>query len=99
MGRVRAGSWVKPGLGVADAPLNMWEPLYICCLSQYWFSFPALGVGAAASGSSWGEVPALPRGSGSRAGPSHSIPVFDCLAHALSSQHSCFSALTLSLYR
>lgn len=29
MGRVRAGSWVKPGLGVADAPLNMWEPLYL----------------------------------------------------------------------
>lgn len=96
VGRIRAGIWVKPGLEAADPAWNMWEPLSLLPVSViYWLSFPALGAAAAAPGCSWGALPALPQGSGSRAGPSHSIPLFDCLAHALSSQHSVFFSSNL----
>lgn len=94
VGRIRAGICVKPGLEAADPAWNMWEHLSLLPVPLS-VQFSSIRVAAAAPGSSWGALPALPQGSGSRAGPSHSIPLFDCLPHGLSSQHSVFFSSNL----
>lgn len=95
VGRVRADIWVNQGWKL-QIHHEICGNISLCCLFHYWFSFPALGVGAAAPGCSWGgslPLPGLPE----QGRTGSSIPVCDCLA--LSSQLSCFPAPALSLYR